>query len=243
MRRLYPTESKLRAGPALEAEYELPSIRHVRANFVSSLDGGIEIDGRSAPLAGPADRDAYLTMRAVADVILVGAGTVRAEKYGPVRLNASVQERRLARNQAALPPIAVVSNRGALDPQARLFNGDVKPILITAGAAQPNPDMAAVADVLVCGDQSVDLGIALDKLAARGLRRVLCEGGPTLFHSLIVAGLLDELCLTLSAQLIGPGHRDVLGDAPLPDVVCLELTRLLEGDGMLLTRYRVRHRS
>jgi riboflavin-specific deaminase-like protein len=243
MRRLYPTPGQVNDAADLEAEYELPAARHVRANFVASLDGRVELGGRSRALSGPADRDAYMSMRAVCDVILVGAGTVRAEKYGPVRLDSSAQERRRARKQSALPPLAIVSNRSALDPKARLFNGQARPFLMTAGAADVHPDVAAAADVIVCGEQSVELSTALDELAARGLQRVLCEGGPALMHSLIVAGLLDELCLTTAAQLVGTGHRDLLGSAPLPDVICLRLTNLLEGDGMLLARYSCRSGS
>lgn len=241
IRRLYPTAGEVAGGAGLEEEYVVPAGRHLRANFVTSVDGMVELGGRSAPLGGPADRSAFMAMRAVTDVILVGAGTVRGEKYGPVRLDAAAQERRRQRHQAPLPRLAIVSNRGELDPTAKVFSGETRPLLVTsAAAATTRTDLAAEAEVVVCGDQSVDLGRALDELHARGLGRVLCEGGPTLLHSLIGADLLDELCCTTAPWLAGPGHRTLLGDQPLADPVAMHLTAVLEGDGMLLARYRCR---
>jgi riboflavin biosynthesis pyrimidine reductase len=238
MRRLYPTPGGLTGPAELEDEYFVAPARHVRANFVTSLDGMVDIGGRSSPLGGPADRDAFMAMRAVADVVLVGAGTVRQEKYGPVRLDPTVQERRRARGQAPLPKLAVVSNRGDLDPQAKCWDGEAKPLLITTtAAAEAHAELAAVADMVVCGDQFVDLRLALDELSTRGLQRVLCEGGPTLFRTLVTAGLIDELCLTTSTRLVGPEHRGLLGDQPLTEPASLSLTGVLEGDGMLLSRY------
>jgi riboflavin biosynthesis pyrimidine reductase len=241
IRRLYPTPEALSGDTALEDEYLVPDERHVRANFVISLDGMVEIDGRSSPLGGSADRAAFMTMRAVADLILVGAGTVRQENYGPVRLDAGARDRRIRRGQPALPTLAIVSNRADLDPMAKVFSGDVKPLLLTSAAgAGRHRDLAAVAEMVICGDESVDLTVALDTLFARGLGRVLCEGGPTLLHSLIEADLMDELCCTTSPSLAGPGHRSLLGDQRLTSPVALQLTSALEGDGMVLARYASR---
>lgn len=238
MRRLYPAPGEVTGTIELEEEYLVAPGRHVRANFVTSLDGMVEIGGRSAPLGGDADRAAFMAMRAVADVILVGAGTVRKENYGPVRLDPEVQERRRARQQSLAPPLAIVSNRADLDAEARVFGGDSKPLLLTtAAAAAGRTDLAEVADVVACGDQWVDVALALDELDARGLGRVLCEGGPTLMRSLLGADLLDELCCTTSPCLAGPGHRGLLGDQPLADPINLQLLSVLEGDEMLLARY------
>jgi riboflavin biosynthesis pyrimidine reductase len=241
IRRLYPSVGDVTGDAGLEEEYFVGAAPHVRANFVASIDGMVELGGRSSPLGGPADRSAFMAMRAVADVILVGAGTVRKEKYGPVRLDNAVQERRRGRHQAPLPQLAIVSNRGELDPTAKVFSGDSKPLLITsAAAAADRTDLAAVAEMVVCGDQRVDLAMARRELGARGLGRVLCEGGPTLLGSLIGADLLDELCCTTSPWLAGPGHGALLGDQPLPEPVSVRLTAVLEGDGMLLVRYGLR---
>jgi riboflavin-specific deaminase-like protein len=238
MRRLYPAPGVVADTPDLESEYLVAARRQVRANFVTSLDGMVEIDGRSGPLGGEADHAAFLAMRAVTDGILVGAGTVRQEKYGPVRLDAEVQARRRARLQAPLPRLAIVSNRADLDPAARVFAADPPPLLLTTAAAvQHRPDLAAVAEMVACGAQRVDIGAAIEQLHARNLGRILCEGGPTLLRSLLFAGLVDELCLTTAPRLLGAGHRSLLGDQPLPDALSLRLTAVLEGDGMLLSRY------
>jgi riboflavin biosynthesis pyrimidine reductase len=178
-------------------------------------------------------------MRAVADVVLVGAGTVRQERYGPVRLEAAAQNRRRARGQPGLPPLAIVSNRADLDPAARAFTGEARPLLLTtAAAADRRNDLAAKAEIIACGDQWVDITLALDELHRRGLVRILCEGGPTLLRSLLGADLLDELCCTTSPRLAGPGHRGLLGDQPLSNPVELELVAVLTGDDMLMSRYR-----
>jgi riboflavin biosynthesis pyrimidine reductase len=239
MRRLYPQPAELAGTADLEDEYAVIADRHVRANFVLSLDGIVEVDGRCGCLGGGADRAAFMAMRAVADVVLVGAGTVRQEHYGPVRLDAAAQERRRGRRQVPVPPLAIVSNRADLDPAARVFTTETKPLLLTsAAAAVRRPDLTGVAEVIACGDQWVDVTVALAALQDRGLGRVLCEGGPTLLRSLVGANLLDELCCTTSPLLAGPGHRGLLGDQPLTDLISLSLASVLEGDDMLLARYQ-----
>jgi riboflavin biosynthesis pyrimidine reductase len=243
VRRLYPTPGEI-TGPAdLEDHYLVEGPRHVRANFVLSLDGKVELDGRSGSLGGQADRAAFLAMRAVADVILVGAGTVRQERYGPVRLDAAVVERRRARHQTPVPALAIVSNRADLDQSARVFGGDTKPFLLTtATAAAQRRDLADAAEVIACGDECVDLTLGLNELYTRGLGRVLCEGGPTLLRSLLDAELLDELCCTTSPWLAGGGRQSLLGDQPLPTPVAFSITSVLEGDQMVLARYQRRAR-
>jgi riboflavin biosynthesis pyrimidine reductase len=241
MRRLYPTAGQIESSAELEDEYLVTADRHVRANFVITLDGMVELDGRSASLSGEADRAAFLAMRAMADVILVGAGTVRDEHYGPVRLDPAVEVRRRARQQAPLPALAIVTNRANLDPSARVFAGDTKILLLTcASAARQRPDLTGVAEVIACGNESVNLGTAVEELYARGLGRILCEGGPTLFRGLLNAGLVDEFCCTTSPHLAGPGHRGLLGDQAISAPIPLALTAVLEGDGMLLVRYQCR---
>jgi riboflavin biosynthesis pyrimidine reductase len=244
MRRLLPETGDVNDAAALEAEYQLDPVPHMRANFVISLDGKVEIGGRSGPLAGPADQQVFMAMRAVTDAVLVGAGTVRQEKYGPVRLDPAVQDRRRARGQSDIPPIAVVSNRADLDPEARLFGGPTPPLVITTTAGvEANPRLDEVAELILCGDQLVDIRVVNDVLLDRGFQRVLCEGGPTLLRTLLGAGLLDELCLSTAATLAGGDHRSLLGDQPLASAVPFALTRLLEADGMLFARYESRERS
>jgi riboflavin biosynthesis pyrimidine reductase len=239
MRRLYPAAGEVQGRAELEDEYLVTADRHLRANFVISLDGMVELDGRSSSLSSEADQAAFMAMRAVADVVVVGAGTVRGEHYGPVRLDAAVQGRRRARRQAPVPALAIVTNRADLDPAARVFSGDAKVLLFTSAAgAKRSPDLAAVAEVIACGDESVDLRMAVEELYDRGLSRILCEGGPMLFRALLNAGLIDEFCCTTSPRLAGPGHRGLLGEQAIPAPITLRLTAVLEGDGMLLARYQ-----
>jgi riboflavin biosynthesis pyrimidine reductase len=239
MRRLYPTAGQVEGAAALENEYLVTADRHVRANFVITVDGMVELDGRSSSLSSEADRAAFMAMRAVADVVLVGAGTLRTENYGPVRLESAVQDRRRSRQQAPVPPLAIVSNRADLDPAARVFSGDTKPFILTsATGAADHAELTGVAEVIACGDQSVDVAVALDELYARGLGRVLCEGGPALTRSLLGAALLDELCCSTSPVLAGAGHHGLLGEEPLAEPVSLRLVSVLEGDDMLLARYQ-----
>ena len=217
--------------------------RHLRMNFVSSADGGVTVQDRSAGLSNPADERVFALLRDLADVVLVGAGTARvegyrAERYGPVR-----RRRRVELGRAELPVIAVVSGSLDIDPTSRLF-ADADPaartVVITRRGAPADrlAALAAVADLIVAGDDHIDLAAALDRLAERGLRRMLCEGGPTLFGALLRAGLVDELCLTVSPLLTGPGTGrivagPVLDGAPYP----LDVLHLLEEDGALLLRY------
>jgi riboflavin-specific deaminase-like protein len=238
MRRLYPTPGAVADVAALEAEYLVAARHHVRANFVMSLDGMVEVEGRSGSLGGEADRAAFMAMRAVSDAILVGAGTIRAENYGPVRLDADAITRRGARQQKPLPRLAIVSNQADLEPRARVFAGDTPPLLFTTAAAVARRrDLAEVAEMVACGDRQVDITVAVERLRERELGRILCEGGPTLLRSLLFADLLDELCCTTAPRLVGTGHRSLLGDQPVSDPINLRLNGVLEGDGMLLARY------
>ncbi len=239
MKQLIPAASDVGDQSDLETLYALPAARHVRANFISSIDGAIELEGRSQTLGGPADRAAFMAMRAVADVVLVGAGTVRAERYGPIKLDDAAKGRRVGRGLEPLPILAVVSASGELDPHASIFAGNQRPVILTtAEVATVRLDLAGVADVVVCGQDTVDTTFMLEALSERGLVRVLCEGGPTLLTSLLVDQLVDELCLTVSPVLAGSGHRSLTGDRSFGHPIEFELVGLLEADGMMLTRYR-----
>jgi riboflavin biosynthesis pyrimidine reductase len=179
-----------------------------------------------------------MALRAVADVILVGAGTVRAERYGSVKLDEEARRRRLARQQSDLPRLAIVSRRGDLDAEMPVFSGPVRPVLITTDwVVSERPDLSVVADVITCGAAHVDLQSARQALWSEGWHRVLCEGGPTLFRSLLINDLVDELCLSVSPILAGSEHKHLTGDAPLAELIEFRLDGLLESDGLLLGRY------
>ena len=238
MRQLLPDEREIKDPADLESIYELPEGSHLRANFVVSLDGAVEVGGRSRALGSRGDRAAFMAMRAVCDAVLVGAGTVRAERYGPVALDDEARGRRTDRGQNDLPRMAVITQKGDLDPDWPLFTADQQPILITTATALVNhPRLSESAEVISCGDDDVDIAAAIASLAGSGLRRVLCEGGPSLFHALLAADVVDEVCLTFSPVIVGPGHKRLAGEQTLPQPKDFQLLGLLEDEGFLLARY------
>ncbi|MFN2517896.1 MAG: pyrimidine reductase family protein [Jatrophihabitantaceae bacterium] len=217
----------------------------LRANFVVSVDGAATEDGASRGLQTPGDNRIFAALRDLADVVLAGAGTVRAEGYAAIVLS---DRRRAIRAEYGLPatlPTAVVSASLRLDPAADLFTAaphDARTIVLTCAAcdATQRARLEPVADVVVCGDQSVDLAAARAALMERGRTRILCEGGPMLFAGLARAGVVDELCLSISPQLSGPGaRRMVVGELWPGASRPLTLTGLLEEDGALFCRYRI----
>ena len=198
--------------------YAFPSAldrAHVRANFVSTLDGSAQGgDGRSGSINGPADQFVFAVQRAQADVILVGAQTTRAEGYKPVVPEPWQRELRAELGLTAAPAIAVLTKSGLIDDELR------------AGGEAPT---------LVYTDLGLDA--VLDDLRGKGLRRVLCEGGPSVLAQVAAAGRLDELCLTVSPLVVG-GHGLRIADGPeLPQPWHPRLAHVIEADGMLLLRY------
>ena len=240
MRRLLPDPAELDDAGLIDA-YRLPAGRHLRVNFVTSLDGSVTVDGRSEGLGSPGDRRIFQVLRALADVVLVGHGTASTEGYRPITAESAVGRLRASIGRPATASIAVVSRRASLDPAGRLVAGAVSPtILVTCAAADAGRREALAAagvTVLVCGDDEVDLPLALDELAALGHEQVLCEGGPALFRDAVAAGLVDELDLSIAPALVGGEQRLLHG---LPTAVRLELRQVLEEEGTLFTRYRVR---
>ncbi|GAA1506735.1 riboflavin-specific deaminase-like protein [Agromyces terreus] len=188
------------------------SVPRVRMNFVASIDGSATLDGRSGGLGDASDRLTMQVLRAMADVVLVGAGTVRAEGYGGLAVDEADAAWRRSEGLGEQPKIAVVSSRLDLDPRHPLFaESVVRPIVVTHAAApqEKRNALAEVAEVHVCGQEEVDPARMLAMLADQGLAQVLCEGGPHLFGSLLDAGLVDEVCLSLSPTLVGGAGRRI----------------------------------
>jgi riboflavin biosynthesis pyrimidine reductase len=205
----------------LAEAYRPPPGRFLRVNFIESLDGAITVEGRSGGLGTPGDKRIFALLRALADVVLVGAGTAATEGYGPSTV-----------------PIAVVSRRASLAPGDRLAVPGT--LLVTCAAADAGRRAAladAGVDVLVAGDDDVDLPLAQRLLAERGLEHITCEGGPTLLRAALQAGIVDELALSIAPRLVGSGEPTLLGAHPLADVVPMRLVQVLEEDGVLFTRY------
>jgi riboflavin biosynthesis pyrimidine reductase len=195
---------------------------YLRADFVASLDGAIAVEGRSAGLGSPADKASFHALRTVCDAVIVGAGTLRMENYGPVRFGESAAGWREAHGYAPEVPVVVVSRSGDLG-SGRVLEG---PVLLSAPKGPAGVELIPTDPVEM-----------VQALHARGLTRLLCEGGPALFTSLLHAGLVDDLYLTASPQLVGTGPYLVHG---LLDPTHLRLVSLIHDDpGVLLARWSV----
>jgi riboflavin biosynthesis pyrimidine reductase len=202
----------------------------VRANFITSVDGGATADGKSGALAGPGDRFVFNMLRELADVVVVGAGTVRMEGYSGAHLPVAQRQQRQARGQSEVPQLAIVTKSGRLDRDMGVFTRtEVPPLVLTCTAASEETRhlLAGLAEVVDCSGNdpdNVDEAALLGVLEARGVRRVLTEGGPMLLGSFIQRDLLDELCLTIAPVIVGGLAR-----------------RIATGPGQLLTRMRCAH--
>lgn len=211
----------------------------VRMNFVMSLDGAVTLEGRSGGLGDASDRLAMQVLRTLADVVVVGAGTVRVEGYGGLHVDEADAAWRRSHGLPEQPAVAVVSSRLRLDPGHPFFTqATSRPIVVTHAAAPSDrrEALAEVADVLVCGDTEVDAGKMLAALADAGLPQVLCEGGPHLFGSLIEADLVDELCLSLSPLLVAGEAGRISRGAP-EAARPMRLVHAIPAGDLLLLRY------
>jgi riboflavin-specific deaminase-like protein len=212
----------------------------VRFNFVSSIDGAATADGLSAGLSGKADKRVFDILRRLCDVVLVGAGTLRAEGYGAMRLDGTAVQWRRANGLADQPVFAIVSGRLNLDAASTVFTkAPVRAIVVTVEASPHarKEALSRVADVVVCGEESLDVRGMLVELAKRGLRQVLSEGGPTLFGTLLEADCVDELCLTVS-PLIAGGHAPRIAAGALPGTRRMALHHVLVSHSTLMLLYR-----
>ncbi|HEY1915665.1 MAG TPA: pyrimidine reductase family protein [Streptosporangiaceae bacterium] len=227
----------------LAQAYAFPRERWLRTNMVSSADGAGALDGLSGGLSGTGDKRVFGILRVLADVVLVGSGTAEAESYKPARPRPALASLRAGRPATAT--IAVISGSLDLDLASPLFADappDARTIVITREKASQElrAATAKVADVIVAGTDKVDLAAALNELADRGLSRVNCEGGPHLLAQIAAAGLLDELTLTVSPTLAGPGSgRIVAGAAFAADR--MTLAQVLTEDGYLFCRYLMKN--
>jgi riboflavin biosynthesis pyrimidine reductase len=233
------------AGPVdADAGGALPGRPWVRANMVASVDGAASLAGRSGGLSGAADRQLFSVLRSLADVILVGAATAQAEKYRAVTQEEAWPELRAGRTPT--PPIAVITRRLDLDPGSPLLTkapADARTIVLTTEAAPAarRAEVARHADVAITGGEPLRLQAVIDALAERGHQRILLEGGPHLLGLTAAAGLLDELCLTVSPLLAGGQAGRILAGGQGDDVpdaqAGLELAHVLADDGFLFCRY------
>jgi riboflavin biosynthesis pyrimidine reductase len=237
---LYPTTPAELSDEDLATLYAYPHDRlWVRANFVSTLDGAAQgSDHKSGTLSSPTDQRVFATLRSLCDVILVGAGTTRAEGYQPVHASELDDDVRSQIGLAPVPTLAVISRSLDLD-QGLIEGGRAPTIIITTQAAPPERRRAieAVAPVIIAGDVDVDFADAIDQLAGHGYQRVLCEGGPSTMRDLVASSRLDELCLTISPLIVAGDRLRVTHGGALQPPQHLTLRHLLESDGELFARY------
>ncbi len=234
---------------AIAAAYEWPEPSPgrgtwVRANMVATVDGATAgDDGRSGTVSSPVDREVFRVLRGLADVVLVGAGTARTEGYGPAKVNQDLLARRRERGAADAAVVVQVTRSGRVETGRGMFDPP-RPGLVVLADGDPDAltrarEAAGADQVLLAGhvrSGGMDLADALEQLAARGLTRVLCEGGPTLLGALAQANLLDELCLTTSPAVVaGDAARAVTGAAVDPRGY--RLAGLLHEGSTLLARW------
>lgn len=212
----------------------------VRTVFVSSVDGSAtDHRGVSGDLGGRPDARLFTLLRSLSDVVLVAAGTTRAEGYAPVKPTEVDSALRQRLGLSPVPPIAVVS--AGLDLPAPLVAPGQIVYTCASSPKERRDALAEVMDVVVAGERRVDFRAVVDDLTRRGLRRVSCEGGPTLHGELIAQDLVDEVCLTIGPVLVG-GAGPRIAHSHAVTERAMELATLIEADGVLLTRW-LRDRS
>lgn len=239
MRRLLPDPGPTSVGEQLETyrpwEEEREGRPLVAVNFAATVDGRATIGGVSGPIGSATDTEMLAGLRTRFDAVMIGAGTMRAERYGRLANDPEVRARR---ERLGLPPdplMVIVSGRLDLPWDAPLFSDGGRVLVFTASEEEP-PEVATSLRV-VRHEGRVDLAAALRHLREeRGIRALLCEGGPRLHSELWSRGLVDELFLTVAPKLTGAGPSILEGE--LPGATELELAWLLEEDGELFTRYR-----
>lgn len=209
----------------------------LRTNMVMSLDGAVSFRGRVGPLSSPVDRILFRALRALSEVILVGAATARAEKYGPVTFGERLAGLRRRASLPSTPPrIAVVTASGVLPDRLRGLSGGQRPIVICSADAVTD-EVRSHAEVIAAGEAEVDLPRAIDDLRDRGWGRILCEGGPILLDGLTAADLVDELCVTLTPQLTAEAVPAATVMSPLDQPRRFRLDHAIPHGDELFLRY------
>ncbi|WP_416416164.1 pyrimidine reductase family protein [Paenarthrobacter aromaticivorans] len=227
--------------------HPVPNGPRVSFNFVSSLDGAATLNGRSGELGNAADRRIIKLLRRTADIILIGAGTARIEGYSGNLIDPDDSQWRQDHGKSTQPALAVVSGGLSVDPGMPFFAAAAqRPLVITTAEADPDRKrkLGEVADVLVCGQRSLDVDVLIHELGLRGFYRLHSEGGPHLLGTFQQAGRVDELCLSVSPVLVGwPGMRIAVSSAKNPEPSYMHLEHVLRSGDMLFLRYLARQDS
>jgi riboflavin-specific deaminase-like protein len=246
LRRLIADEPEMTPAEALaDVDFagNAPADRpYVVANMVATVDGRATVAGRSGPIGGEADRELFHRLRTRVDAVMVGSGTLRVERYGAlVRL----PELRAAREEAGLPPLplgVVVSRSLDLPLDIPLFADEESRMVVYTQSDADLPECGAQVDVVRLPAGDADMVAAMSDLRAeRGVRSVLCEGGPRVLGALIRQGVLDELFLSVAPKLSGGiDEPTIVTGPPLPEPVALDLVWALDSRECLFLRYAVR---
>ena len=242
MQLIYP-ERRTTSPEELASELRLhelapPDRPYLGINMVSSLDGKATLDWRTKGLSTEIDRRLFHHLRTQADAVMVGAGTAREERYGRMTKNDELSAKRVAEGRAAEALAVVVSGRLDLPPDLPLLNEPEQAVLIATGSEAELPGLGAHVEYARVGD---DLPRLMAELHERGVRSVLCEGGPTLNSFLFAAGIVDELFLTQNPKLLGGAAAlTIVAGRELVEPVELDLVSVAEAEGELYTRWRVR---
>ncbi len=240
MQALYPTAPASLTDDDVAELYGYPAERAwVRANFVSTLDGAVQgADDRAGSISDGADRRVFALLRSLCDVIVVGGGTARAERYEPVLPHEVDAGLRHSQGLTAVPSIAVVSRTIDVS-EALLHGGEARTLVFTTAGAPTTRvrEAGAHAEVVEAGDETIEPARVVEELTARGFRRILLEGGPQLMHAFVAADMCDELCLTITALLVGGDRHRLLRGGAVDPPGTLTLRHLLEEDGTLFCRY------
>jgi riboflavin-specific deaminase-like protein len=241
MRRLLPDPGPTTVGEQLDGyrPWERPHAERpfLAVNFATTLDGRATIEGVSGPIGSDDDTAMLSGLRGRFDAVMIGAGTMRAERYGRLAAKPETRQRREALGLPPEPLMVLVSGRLDLPWDAPLFSDGGRVLIFTASEAKPPQTETSVE--VVRHEGHVDLTAAMEHLRAEhDVRALLCEGGPRLHAQLQAAGLVDELFLTIAPKLNGGEGPPSLIEGELEKVIELELAWLLEADGELFARYR-----
>jgi riboflavin-specific deaminase-like protein len=221
------------------AELAPPGRPYVGLNMVSSLDGKATIEWRTKGLSTELDRRVFHQLRTQADAVMVGAGTVRTERYGRITKSQELRERRSAEGLAPDPLAVIVSGRLDLPADLPILNEPDQRVVIATGSDASLPGLGAQVDYARLGDDLPKLMAYLHE--THGVRSVLCEGGPTLNSYLFASRLVDELFLTLNPKVVGGAAAlTIVAGRELVEPAELTLVSVAEGEGDLFTRWRAR---
>ena len=239
--RLPTSPEELAAGLRLAA-LKPPGRPYLGLNMVSSLDGKATVNWRTKGLSSELDRRLFHNLRTQVDAVMIGAGTVREERYGRLTKSDELRRKRVEEGLAAEPLAVIVSARLDLPADLPILNEPEQRVVIATGSDATLPELGAQVEYARLGD---DLQRLMAYLAeTHGIRTVLGEGGPTLNSHLFAADLVDELFLSLSPKIPGGAAAlTIVAGRELVDPAELELVSVAEGDGELFTRWRVRHPS